>query len=906
MKISALTLKNLNSLKGEWHIDFSCAPYSSSGIFAITGPTGAGKTTLFDAICLALYGQTPRLGKVSGQNNEIMTRHTNDCYAQAVFEEAGKKYIATWRQYRAGTDNQLQSPKHTLSEFEGAILTSRSDDTRKLVSKITGMDFKRFTQAMMLEQGGFDKFISSKKDDRAEILELITGTEIYGEISIRVFERAKHEKNKLSQQEVRLNDNRALIGDAKPEAVRAELEGLTTRRTELESQQAKTKLAKDWHREILRLEENLKFANDDIITQEKRMENIGPMLQELDAATRAESIAAIYSRLQEVRKSHAQSASECSRMSGTISQCRAAISHITDYVIPNAQAELSQVRGEVDEAPDLVLSRINSSVDEYERIMREIDTLTKKGAELERAHELSRREKNSALALRNKAQARMDEASRESAAAMDELIQARAKTTSAVLDEERSKLRPGEACPLCGSTEHPMIAHNPESVRRSEELFRLAERIDQRAKKCQAAYESALSDYHSADEKFNSAVIAENNARNQSDHNAEELRAKSEDRTRLHDEVSGAISLLRITGVRNTTDIKTRAKSWAERVKSLEKAITDHEAQKLRLEAQLEEAQKNFAVNNARLDTLTAELEELERGFTEALTGKNFADEKEFTDSLRDSERIEAMRSKQREITDRMTRLEALRARTEADLQEQSSLKVTDMTREDTEALFTQTESELGRVNARIAVLEQKQKDIQALADRVRELEEEYKAQKVVAANWEELRGLIGSAEGDKFRIFAQGVTLGLVVKNANLYLQKMNGRYTLITRPGSKDLELSVIDHEQAEEVRPTENLSGGERFIVSLALALGLSQIAGSKAHVDSLFLDEGFGSLDEASLSTALEALGEVQREGRMIGIISHISAIRERISAQINVIPKTEGVSVLEGPGCKRVK
>ena len=87
-----------------------------------------------------------------------------------------------------------------------------------------------------------------------------------------------------------------------------------------------------------------------------------------------------------------------------------------------------------------------------------------------------------------------------------------------------------------------------------------------------------------------------------------------------------------------------------------------------------------------------------------------------------------------------------------------------------------------------------------------------------------------------------------------------------------------------------------------MSLALALGLSQISGSKARVDSLFLDEGFGSLDEESLNTALEALGEVRREGRMIGVISHVAALRERIAAQIQVIPKNEGVSILKGPGC----
>ena len=208
----------------------------------------------------------------------------------------------------------------------------------------------------------------------------------------------------------------------------------------------------------------------------------------------------------------------------------------------------------------------------------------------------------------------------------------------------------------------------------------------------------------------------------------------------------------------------------------------------------------------------------------------------------------------------------------------------------------------------RVYDLDHALKERQEIRAEVEQLTSQLTVQKEIYDNWSALNKLIGQKDGGKFRTFAQRITLDMMTRLANHQLAKMSGRYSLTLTPTDDDrklLDLSVIDHEQAEEIRPTKNLSGGERFIVSLALALGLSQISGSKAHVDSLFLDEGFGSLDEDSLNTALEALGEVQREGRMIGIISHVSAIRERISAQINVIPKTEGVSVLEGPGCKRV-
>ena len=102
MKILNIKFKNLNSLKGEWFIDLTHNIYISEGIFAITGPTGAGKTTIFDAVCLALYGRTPRLGRLGGQSNEIMTRRTRECYAQVEFESGGKEYKCLWSQKKEG------------------------------------------------------------------------------------------------------------------------------------------------------------------------------------------------------------------------------------------------------------------------------------------------------------------------------------------------------------------------------------------------------------------------------------------------------------------------------------------------------------------------------------------------------------------------------------------------------------------------------------------------------------------------------------------------------------------------------------------------------------------------------------------------------------------------------------
>ena len=142
------------------------------------------------------------------------------------------------------------------------------------------------------------------------------------------------------------------------------------------------------------------------------------------------------------------------------------------------------------------------------------------------------------------------------------------------------------------------------------------------------------------------------------------------------------------------------------------------------------------------------------------------------------------------------------------------------------------------------------------------------------------------------------------MVSHANLQLKKMSNRYLLI-QDKNQPLELNVIDNYQAGEIRSVRNLSGGESFIVSLSLALGLSKMASRKVRVDSLFLDEGFGGLDEEALENALEALSGLHQDGKLIGIISHVSALKERISTQIQVTPLSGGKSVISGPGCLKV-
>ena len=160
------------------------------------------------------------------------------------------------------------------------------------------------------------------------------------------------------------------------------------------------------------------------------------------------------------------------------------------------------------------------------------------------------------------------------------------------------------------------------------------------------------------------------------------------------------------------------------------------------------------------------------------------------------------------------------------------------------------------------------------------------------------LHGLIGSANGDKFRRFAQGLTLDNLVYLANKQLDRIHGRY-LLKRKEEQGLALTVLDTWQGDAERDTKTLSGGESFLVSLALALALSDLVSHKTSIDSLFLDEGFGTLDAETLDIALDALDNLNASGKMIGVISHIEAMKERIPTQLRVTKKSGlGVSELD--------
>ena len=1232
MRILGVRFKNLNSLVGEWQVDFTHPDYMSDGIFAITGPTGSGKTTILDAVCLGLYGRTPRLDKVTKSGNEIMSRQTGECFAEVTFETQKGRYRCHWSQHRARKqpEGELQQARHEIADADsGTILESKITQVGEFIEKATGMDFERFTRSMLLAQGGFAAFLQAPPDERAPILEQITGTEIYSRISMKVHERRTEERDNLELLQAELKGIQVLSAEEEGE-LQTGLKEKRSREAELEGQVEGLRKAALWLDQVADLESKITILDEGLLDFEKRRQAFAPESIRLEKSRKALGLEGDYRGVVTLRSQQDDETKELNGAlamlpekkkgcadaltlkqaaeiglneartrqiaeAGVVKKVRELDARLgeqkkqveekvkaigeaerqgRDYQgnIDKVQEALKQAQGDLDairnyqdkHAVDALLLTNLTIIGREFASLRDMEAKHAKACEelsaaagkkasagaachkLEADHEKSRRgfeegrrelgrlsdelaailrgrdigrwrDEADALKERERLLMQADEiidriekaggaleglktvlkafqvvqgkrsgeikTFSDQKAFLEKEIEALETEVSLFgrirdLEGERRRLEDGRPCPLCGAIDHPYAKGNLPELNRAEAGLKKAKakykKVSEKLGKLETEQAKAAAEIRhtekemgekraarDADEKacgdallrlahietadmgtdlksvpicscsvpkelvgvqtkmaetaaivtvaeekgkrektaqttletfrtqFENAGKALQDARHQLETAGREHERLIREREAIGEETqkaravaltgvepfgvteipsTGLDALLRdLTGRRDAWQTRQDEKTAAEKKIGERKAALDKESALLAIlerdltarrrdrddlmrqveslsasrrelfgekNADQEEKRLADAVDRAgrafekareeygkiekeigalkdKIDRLqektgkrAEELVQAEGNLTERINRAGFDDEAGYLSARLGEEARERLADREKALVKEKTELDARRRDRSEALAAERGKRLTDQPVETLRNAISVGEADLRQIRGDIGGITNSLGENEKMRERQQERINNIDARKKECARWDDLHLLIGSADGKKFRNFAQGLTFEMMTVHANRQLKKMTDRYLLI-RDASQPLELNVIDNYQAGEIRSTKNLSGGESFIVSLALALGLSQMASRNVRVDSLFLDEGFGTLDEDSLETALETLAGLRQDGKLIGIISHVPALKERIGTQIRVTPGTGGRSSLTGPGCRRI-
>ena len=846
-------------------VDFS--QFGTGCLFLVTGDTGAGKTSIFDAISFALYGEASgRTRETKGFHSDFAPR-SMETVVELKFEHENRIYTARRSPAylvpkRDGSGERLHPAWAELERDDGRSWSSVRE-VNQAVRDILGLTAEQYAQVVMIAQGEFQRILLAGSDERRALLSKLFGTEIYRDIEQRLKERNREalaEVNAARQQfsaacsrvlpeeggdgllEVRMQSPER--ADEVIELLTAQIARETEAHAAAEAELASLNASAGALREelarsdaqnagVLRLRE---VAQRRRTAMERQME-IGRMQAELDDAERAEPLRAVEERLR-------RELAERTRLEGELQAAQ----------LKCAQTEKN--RTHASEA----LAAAEKRLPEREKLnlrAEQLNALLPKFRQARDAASLAERTK--AAAARAIAEMRRAEEHYQRLHALYLMDQA------GILADG---LRAGEACPVCGSTEHPHPAAHIEHAPDKGLVDSAAERQSASARSAEAASAASAS----AQEKLAAILEAlggdapENLAQREQD-----LRRECED-----------------------------CRAEAERIRS-EHAAADAAAKKAEREHSAADAHLD-ALNSA-LQQRSASAEEAGNLFKNGLGDSGFGDEQSWRAALRTDAQRRMLR---KEIENWRSEVQALAAQ-QADLQQLWG----DKQSVDVGALrdaLSEQERQIAALDAREHALlnrcEQNRAALAAIrscAKRLNRAQEDYGNVNVL---YQTAAGQLGGANKLPFENYILQYYFSRVIAAANLRLERMSdGRYLLrgkIESVGNakSGLGLRVLDANTNQE-REVSSLSGGETFVASLSLALGFADVVQAESgsvRVDAMFIDEGFGSLDEDTLRRALTTLENLTGGDRLVGVISHVAELRDYIEPRIAVEKTMRGSRV----------
>ena len=903
------------------------------GLYLITGDTGAGKTTLFDAITYALYDHSS-----SGirEGSMLRCKYADDktpTFVELEFEVHGVRYTVRrnpeyQRPKARGEGMTTEKADATLTYPDDRPPVTKAKDVTAAVQEIIGLDYNQFSQIVLIAQGQFTKLLNASTEERSRIFRKLFRTQRYAQLQ----ERLQAEAAALNQQRTAQNAKLdSLLGGLQFSPEDPDAEALRALCAQTVPETALALLDTLTARQAAALEE----AGTALQATEAQLDTVQQQLGAAAQAQRlAQQLAARQAELAAAKPALDAARAEADRHAGDAAQLDALTAQVTQAQSALAAYDtldaLFRQQTEARDAARLAaaqaqkrrtqLDSLNAALAAAETELAALanaDTrllaLQNRSAQLtQRGEALAKLEQRLADCQRQaKAAHKAQENYRAAAAAQDEARARRDALERAFLDAQAGLLAEGltegAPCPVCGSTHHParaLLPHTAPTQAQVEAARQAAAEADRQAQNASAAAQSALA----------TANEAKTSLRRDAETLLPERFTTPEGTVPLTFALMTNVLAEENAALQTAqTDCKAQCRQADADCRRKAQLEADRQAktrQRPALEQAAAEADRSAAAQNASADALEGQIAERRA----ALPYSRRADAQAALDKLEADRRTlrTGMDTAQRKLKQAEQTVAAAEAAVEALTAQQTAAQKELPARSAEELTAQQTELTAARESLRSR---EKQLSAQLLPNRktAAQYRAAAEARQALESRWQWVSALAATAGGtltskQKIRLeaYIQMNYLDRILRYANTRLMQMTAGQYELERIGAENqrsqsgLDLGVIDHYNGTR-RSVKTLSGGESFKASLALALGLSDEVQSSAggiRLDTLFLDEGFGSLDEESLELAIRVLSGLTEGDRLVGIISHVGALKDRIDRQVVVHKARTGGSTVE--------